>query len=344
MTDVSKVAGVGCGYFSRFHYDAWKRLPVDLVAVCDQDTHKAREFANKYQIDNYYQGLSAMLHEQQPDVLDIILPPDQHLACIRLALKHDTKYLICQKPFMLDVAQAKIAIEMVKTNDALLVIHENFRFQPWYEQIKKVLNERLLGDVYQISFRLRPGDGQGPSAYLDRQPYFQKMPRFLICETAIHFVDVFRYLLGEPKRVFADLRKLNPVIAGEDAGHFIFEYDNGQRAIFDGNRLSDHVAANRRLTMGEMLVEGSTASLRLNGDGRLLIRPFGQNDEDELEYKWNNLGFGGDCVFRLQQHVLNHIRGNTPIANDVKSYLANLEIVDAIYESNSEQRWTSLQR
>ena len=31
------------------------------------------------------------------------------------------------------------------------------------------------------------GDGQGPRAYLDRQPYFQQMPRFLIHETAIHY-------------------------------------------------------------------------------------------------------------------------------------------------------------
>ena len=42
----------------------------------------------------------------------------------------------------------------------------------------------------------------------------------------------------------------------------------GARAMFDGNRLADHKAENRRLTMGEMLIEGSKGTLRLNGVSR----------------------------------------------------------------------------
>ena len=35
------------------------------------------------------------------------------------------------------------------------------------------------------------------------------------------------------------------------------EFKNGIRGLFDGNRLSDHIAEDRRLTIGEMLIEGS---------------------------------------------------------------------------------------
>ena len=65
---------------------------------------------------------------------------------------------------------------------------------------------------------MRPGDGQCPRAYLDRQPYFQEMPRFFVFETGVHMIDVFRFLLGEVTGVFARLRRLNPAIRGEDAG------------------------------------------------------------------------------------------------------------------------------
>ena len=44
------------------------------------------------------------------------------------------------------------------------------------------------------------------------------MPRFLIHETAIHLVDVFRFLMGEVAGVFARLKRFNPAVAGEDAG------------------------------------------------------------------------------------------------------------------------------
>ena len=96
----------------------------------------------------------------------------------------------------------------------MLVVHENFRFSPWYREIRRLIEDGAIGTVYQASFRLRPGDGQGPAAYLDRQPYFQSMERFLVHETAIHFIDTFRYLLGEPESVYADLQRLNPAILG----------------------------------------------------------------------------------------------------------------------------------
>ncbi len=103
-------------------------------------------------------------------------------------------------------------------------MHENFRWQPWYREAKRLIDSGTLGTLHSIAFRLRPGDGQGLDAYLDRQPYFQRMPRFLVFETAIHWIDTFRFLLGEVEAVAARLRRINPAIDGEDAGYIIFEF------------------------------------------------------------------------------------------------------------------------
>ena len=46
---------------------------------------------------------------------------------------------------------------------------------------------------------------------------------------------------------------------------------------YTGNRLADHKAENRRLTMGEMMIEGSDGTLRLDGDGALWLRSHGKN-------------------------------------------------------------------
>ena len=105
------------------------------------------------------------------------------------------------------------------------------------------------------------------------------MERFLIHETAIHFIDVFRYYFGEIESVYADLVKLNPNISGEDAGFVFFKFKNGVRGLFDGNRLSDHIAEDRRRTIGDLLIEGSNGSIRLNGDGDIFYRCFGSNLE-----------------------------------------------------------------
>lgn len=338
MTGRLKVCVVGAGFFSQFHYDAWNRHPeVDVVGLCALTLDEAGAAAARYAAPRWYDDLAAMLDTEQPDLLDIVTPPPSHRACMDAAIARAIP-AICQKPFCGTLAEAEAAVAMIEKAGATVAVHENFRFQPWFRRIRQAIGEGALGEIYQATFRLRPGDGQGANAYLDRQPYFQTMKRFLVHETAIHLLDIFRFLFGEPASLFARLARLNPAIAGEDAGIILLEFDGGMRALFDGNRLADHAADNRRLTMGEMLVEGSRATLRLDGWGRLWLRAHGDNDERELKYDWDDRGYGGDCVFRLQSHVVDHLLRGAPLENTAAGYLANLRLEEAAYRSHAEGR------
>jgi predicted dehydrogenase len=327
-----RVAGIGCGYFSRFHYDAWARVEgAELVGLCDRDRDKAEAMAAGVAGPAVFTDAARMLDEVRPDLVDIVTPPATHLGLVELAAERGLT-AICQKPLAPTLAEARRIVEVAERAGTLLVVHENFRWQPWFREVRRLIENGAVGDVMNLSFRLRPGDGQGPRAYLDRQPYFQQMPRFLIHETGIHFIDTFRFLLGEPSWVAADLRRLNPVIAGEDAGHFLMGFADGRRALFDGNRLVDHAADNTRLTMGEMLVEGTAGALRLDGFGRLFQRPMG-GSEREHAYAWENRGFGGDCIFALQSYLVAQLPAGAEPVNTARAYLRNVEIEEAIYEA-----------
>jgi D-apiose dehydrogenase len=329
-----RVACVGAGYFSRFQYEAWSRMPeVALVALANRSVEKTVEIASAYGIKATYADPFEMIAAGGIDLLDIITPPETHLALIRAATAAGL-HIICQKPFCANLAEAEEATRLAEAAGVHLIVHENFRFQPWYREIARLIDGGSLGQVYQTSFRMRTGDGQGPRAYLDRQAYFQKMQRFLVHETAVHWVDTFRFLHGEVEAVTARLRQLNPVIAGEDAGIILFEFAGGPMALYDGNRLSDHVAENRRLTFGEALVEGAAGSIRLTGDGRLWRRPFGSNTEAEHPYVWQNTGFAGDCVYALQRHVVDAILTGGSLENRARDYLANIVVEAAIYRSH----------
>lgn len=205
---------------------------------------------------------------------------------------------------------------------------------PWYRSIRDVLDEGALGTMLQATFRLRPGDGQGPRAYLDRQPYFQTMPHLLIHETGIHWVDVFRYLFGDPTHVYADLRRLNPAIVGEDAGFVLFDHPHGVRALLDGNRLLDHAADNQRRTMGEALIEGTEATLTLYGDGSVWKREFGTQTTTCVAPANTHENFGGDCVYEFQRHVVAGLTGQGTFANLAQDYLSVMRARDAIYLSS----------
>jgi predicted dehydrogenase len=337
MSKNVRVATVGTGYFSQFHYESWRRMAdVELVGVCNRTRDGAKAFAEKYQIPAVFTDFGKMLDSVKPDLVDIITPPVTHMDYVKAAVDRGI-VASCQKPFTPSLEDAEVLVDYIGENDGTVIIHENFRFQPWYGKLKVLLDDGLLGTLYQVSFKLRPGDGQGADAYLARQPYFTTMERFLVHETAIHLVDVFRYLFGEVKSIYAELSKLNPAITGEDAGIILFTFENGVRGTFDGNRLVDHKARNPRLTMGEMVIEGENGTLTLNGDGEIHHRDHGSEIIKSIEYIWNNENFGGDCVYRLNRHIVEHILDGEPLMNTAADYLVNLQIEEAVYQSNIEK-------
>jgi D-apiose dehydrogenase len=331
-----RVAGVGAGYFSQFHLAGWHAIEeIELAAWCDRDPSKVKSV-------RAFDSVECMLDTVRPDLLDIVTPPETHLELVHAAAERRIP-VVCQKPLAATYTEAVEIVETAERSGIAFIVHENFRWQPWYREMKHLIHVGILGMLHSVAFRLRPGDGQGPRAYLERQPYFQKMPRFLVHETAIHWIDTFRFLMGEVAAVYASLRKINPVIAGEDAGYILFDFASGATGLVDGNRLNDHVASNPRRTMGEMWLEGSGGVLRLDGDARLWWKP---HREREIEHRYDRGregAFGGGAVEHLQRHVVKHLLEGAPVENCGHDYLVNLRVEEAVYRSNEEGRKVILQ-
>lgn len=311
-----KIGVIGLGYFSQFHLSAWDLLEgVVIAGVCDVNLALTEQVAGEFNCIGY-SDIDQMLAANDFDIIDIVAPPPAHRFLIEKSVRKN-RLLICQKPFCTSLEEAETVVGIASSAESTLIVHENFRFQPWYRTLKKHLNTGLLGAVYQSRFALRPGDGRGHNAYMSRQPTFQTMPELLLHETGVHFVDLFRWLFGDITSVYADIRKLNPVIAGEDSGILILDHTSGTQSIFDGNRLSDHVSDNPRRTMGELLIEGEKGSLRLDGYGKLYFREFEAQEERELsiEHTIDESSFGGGCVAALIQHAYDAFKTNAVYQN-----------------------------
>ncbi len=327
-----RIAVVGAGYFAAFHLEGWRECGAPVVALCDLDGPRRKSLADRFGIGQTFDDAAQMLDALQPTLVDVVLPPAAQLQVVTAALQRGLP-TICQKPFGQDLAQARAMTALAARQQVPLVVHENFRFTPWFRECRRLIDAGFFGRLHGISFRLRPGDGQGPQAYLDRQPYFQQMPRLLVRETAVHFIDTFRYLMGEVRAVSARLRKLNPAIAGEDAGLIVFEFDDERSGLFDGNRLNDHAATNTRRTMGEMWLEGEAGVLRLDGEARLWFKPHGCAEAEHHYDAGSAAAFGGACP-ALQSHVLLHLQQGSALENSAADYLQNLVVQEAVYRSH----------
>ena len=329
-----KGVAIGAGYFSKFHYNAWSRIPeVNITALCSLDSEQARVVMHDYGIKTYYTDYKEMILKEKPDFVDIITPPDTHVEICKFAADHGVN-IICQKPLAPTFEESKYIVDYVSKKNIRFVVHENFRFQPWHREIKKMIDNDEVGELFNLNFRSRMGDGWGEQAYLSRQPYFRTYKKLLIYETGVHFIDTFRYHAGEVKRVFAILKRLNPVIKGEDSGLMILDFKSGVTALWDANRYNESNFTNSRYTFGEYLVEGSKGSLRLYNTGKITIQQLGET-EKEHKYIHNDVGFAGDCCYIFQQDVVNKFYSGKPFETNGVDYLKTLEVQQAVYQSSA---------
>ncbi len=327
-----KGVGIGAGYFSHFQYEAWTRIPeVTIATLHDRDPVKADAVARQYGIARCYTDYREMLEQERPDFVDIITPPPTHTEIVATAARLGVN-IICQKPLAPTYAEAAALVQMAEDAGVRLMVHENFRWQPWYREIKRLMTQGELGEVFSIYFRLRPGDGRGEDAYLSRQPFFRDYPRLLVYETAVHWIDTFRFLLGEVTTVYARLRRLNPVIRGEDSGQLVLGFASGATAILDANRYNENDAANPRLTFGELRVDASLGHVTLDTDGALYRKPLGAPTYRH-DYAWVDRGFGGDSVYALQRHFVEQFRNGGEFESTGQDYLRTIKVVEACYAS-----------
>jgi len=327
-----KGVGIGAGYFSRFQYEAWSRIPeLSIEAICDLDEPKARAMMAQSGIPRYYADWREMLDHEKPDVVDVITPPTTHEEICAYAAARGI-HIICQKPLAPDYESSRRIVENARAAGVRFMVHENWRWQPWYRKIKEIQQTGTIGAFTHLHFLMRMGDGWGDSAYLDRQPFFRAYPKLLVYETGVHFIDTFRYLLGEVTEVFANLRRLNPVIAGEETGQVFFRFAGGATAIWDANRYNEVESPSPRYTFGQMRIDAMGGHLTLDTESNLRVKPLGQPGYD-VAYPHQNVNFAADCVYALQRNFVDCMETGAAFEASGEDYLKTLRVVDAVYES-----------
>lgn len=329
-----KGACVGAGYFSRFQYEAWSRIPeVEIVANCNRSVEKAVAYAQEFSIPNSYEisRFRDMLQIEKLDFVDIITPPETHLELCKVAAEEGV-HVICQKPLAPTWEETKELVQLMEKSDIRCMVHENWRWQPWYREMKKLISDGLIGDVFHCTIQTRLGDGWGEDAYLARQPFFRDYARLFIFETGVHFLDTFRFLFGEVESIYARTAQRNPLIKGEDSALIVCNCTGGVTAVLDANRYNECEAENPRFTFGTVRIDGSEGHIEMDLDGRIFIKPLGK-ELREHAYPLTRDGFAGDCVYAVQRHFTDVMLGDGEFEGTVTDYMKSVRLVELAYKS-----------
>ncbi|HEY6987333.1 MAG TPA: Gfo/Idh/MocA family oxidoreductase [Bryobacteraceae bacterium] len=310
---------VGCGYFARHHIEAWRRIKgVEILAACDTDKERASAFAPQV-----YCSPEEMMNRETLDFVDIVTPPATHLELVRLATNRGIP-AICQKPMAANEEEAALLVEACRSSGIPVMIHENWRWQPWYRKVKEAIAAGVIGRPITYWMRTVRADGAGSEPYAT-QPYFRNMPRLLIYETLVHHLDTARFLFGDLASVYALARRRNPVIAGEDQALLALRHTGDVDGCISGHRFLD--ASPVEPVMGEAVFEGKNGVFTVapNGDVCLSGELFWKNGVAE--------GYRGDSVYATQRHFLDCLERGAPFETGVAEYYKSFRAAEAAYES-----------
>jgi len=319
---------VGTGFFANMQMRAWQNIAeANIAAVCDLDKDKARAFADTYDIPKVYSDVDDLLDNEALEFVDIVTRPDSHLLLVEKAAAKGLA-ILCQKPLAPTFEEAQQIVRVSKESNVPFMVNENWRWQAWYQEIKKLVETGTLGQLFHATVHMRTGDGRGENPY-SHQPYFKTYPRMLIFETGVHFIDTLRMFLGEVEQVYAVHRRINANIAGEDFSLITLSFESGATAVIDANRYTEPKVKSE--AFGRVTLEGLKGEAMLT---RKLSIQVQLNSGEAFEHPYDpSGGYKGRSCEATQRHFIQSLMSKTPFQTGGDDYLKTLAVVEAVYAS-----------
>jgi predicted dehydrogenase len=326
---VLKGITVGCGFFGNLHLESWSRIEkAQIVAVVDQDRTRAEEAAGRFGLAAHT-DLDQAIDATAPDFVDVATRPDSHLEIVELVAAKGC-HVLCQKPIAPTWEQSVQLVGTCNRHGVRLMINENWRWQPWYREIKKLVERGTIGRVTTITLARHEADALQVPPF-PQQSYFVDMERFLLIESVIHLIDVARFLGGAIDEVTCDMRRVSKATKGEDSVHLHVRLGDGVWGIIYSTRCSEPDLPDP--TCDDARIEGREGFIRLQRDGTLTVKPLGQA-AFEQRYTVPEDGYRGDSIRGALQHFGDCLVSGEPFETEGDDYLNQvMRAVFAGYES-----------
>jgi predicted dehydrogenase len=227
----TKVAILGAGFISDIHLESYHRFipEAEIVAVYGRNAAKAKAFAEKHNIPQWYDDMEKAITDSGCEVVDICLPNFLHAdATIKAA--QAGKHVIIEKPLAVTLKQADDMIAICKQNNVKLMYAEELCFAPKYERARHLVKEGAVGEIYMLK-QSEKHSGPHSDWFYD----VNLSGGGVIMDMGCHALGWFRWMLGNEKvkSVYATMSTVfhKERTRGEDNAVIILEFENGVTAV-----------------------------------------------------------------------------------------------------------------
>lgn len=297
---------------------------------------RAESLAKDYSVERVFGDLAAMVEAAPPDVIyDIALPASMFAGVLRTL--PEGSWVLIQKPMGENLEEAMEILRVCRERNLHAAINCQLRYAPFVLAARSLIAQGAIGDLLDMEMRLNVFTPWGLF------PFLEGIPRVEIVYHSVHYIDLIRSFLGEPRSVMArtvshpDLPKLASV-----SSSIIMDYPNPVRATITTNHSHRFGAKHQE---SYLKWEGTKGAIKAR-IGLLMDYPQGVGDifeyctlEEGQEPEWKQVAIEGswfpEAFIGTMAQVMRAKEGSAPeMPTSVEDVIKTMACVEAAYESD----------
>jgi len=254
-----RVALIGFGFVGKtFHAPLITSVPsLELAVIASSDSDKVHSLYPKVEV---IASAEAAIKHPDIDLVVIASPNPTHAPLAKMALLAN-KHVIVDKPFTLDLAEARELIQLAEQQQRLLSVFHNRRWDSDFLSVKQLIESGKIGRVAQFESRI---DRFRPQVR-DRWREQAQPGSGLWFDIGPHLIDQSLQLFGLPDSVEGNITALREGAQIDDWAHVVLNYPK-----------------HRVILHSSMLAAGGSHRFIVQGTEGSLVKQYADQQEAQL--------------------------------------------------------------
>jgi predicted dehydrogenase len=300
----------------------------DIVGIASRKLASAQEAASRLGIRKAYGSYEALLADPEIEAVYNPLPNHLHVPWSLKALEAG-KHVLCEKPLALNAAQAQSLVDAARRHPELKLMEAfMYRFHPQWQRARRLVREGAIGALRTIhsffsyynvdSNNVRNQADIGGGGLYDIGCYNISLSRFMFEREPTRACGIIEY---------------DPQFKTDRLASALLDFEEGTATFTCATQLTPYQRVNIYGTEGRVEIE-----IPFNAPPDRPCRLWHQSGDHLEEIVLETVDqytLQGDA---FSQAILN----DTPVPTPIEDALANMRVIDAVFESAKRRTWVEV--
>lgn len=300
----------------------------EVTAIASRNLERANEVAADLQIPRAYGSYEELLSDPDIDAIYNPLPNHLHVPWSIKAIEAG-KHVLCEKPIGLTSAEGRQLLDCAAAHPELKVMEAfMYRHHPQWQQARSLVKSGKIGTLRTI---------QSFFSYFNDDPANIRNQRDIggggLMDIGCYPISLSRFIFGaEPQRV-SGIVEYDEQLGTDCLASASLDFGNGTATFTCSTQLNPYQRVHIHGTKGRIEIE-IPFNAPIDRPCKIWLQTGTEIEEIELKL-CNQYTIQGDL---MSQAILN----NTPVPTPLEDAIGNMQVIEAVVESDRSGNWVTI--